>query len=318
MHSLLFIALLFCALQSISCTHSIRRTLFSGQFSIETMPPTVSPTIAPTIASSAAPTIAPTIAPTTAPTFATSISPTVAPSIMPTVAPSSSNVATIMTFASTQTLVNCTDFYGNVEAEYTFKETVVDATMVGGVATITTDNVFITGTTTTSASRRVLVGTSVGNLIVNYNITLDVTTSSFATPQAAYSSISTTLVASVNSNQFTALLESNAASNSVPLFAYTTSTSITESPPLTIVVDTFAPTVAPTSGGGSSSSADNTLAIALGVTFGVLFIAVILFFFGRNIFFCLDAGEADLKKEIAREGHKSFDNPMFQGKDDYL
>lgn len=340
----LFIAVLLCTINAILCEHhhSVRRTLFSGTFSIETFAPTVSPTVAPTITPTFAPTFAPTIAPTVAPSSTTpTIAPTAAPTVRPTVTPGSptlaptatpttaapsfaptrspteATVATVMSFAAKQTLTGCNaaTFAASPTAQLTFRQTVADSTV-----SITADDVVITDISD-PAARRLRSLLAVGDdAIVNYNISLAVTGGSgYSSASDAYTAISSALVTSVNSGSFTTALVTNSAASTDNIFAATTANTITEYSFVTETVDTPVPTVAPTYAPTYKSKyrtskaldANVTLGAIIGTLLGILVLVIVAMYVMKPV-------PEDLKSEIAQEGQKQQAAVVFQEKDDRL
>lgn len=263
MQNYLFLALVLLASQSVAASHSMRRTLFSGDFSMESA----------------------------APTFA------------PTVAPSSVGVATIMTFSTTQELVNCdaTTFAASSTSQNVFKTTVAET------VSVTADDVTITSIEAYTAPLRRRLTTDT-NTTIAYNITLDVTQSSYSSSTAAYTAISTTLVSAVNDGSFATTLQANGAASSDPTqFSSTTSGSIAVSQPDTTTVD-LSPTAAPTNA-PSSSSKKAPVGMIVGIVIGVLALCVLAYFFGAQALAaigCIDS-DGDLKMSIAGKGSASND-----------
>jgi hypothetical protein len=202
-----------CSCQHFSMSSSLDHSFSLSQF-LNTDSPTVTPTVAPTI-----PITAPTVAPTTV------------------------FVKTIMTYASQQSLQNCSysQFVNSDTSQLVFRRAVASSTV-----SITVDDVTITSIADDSVGLRRLTGSgSEPSVAVEYNITLDVTGSSeYSSATAAFALISTKLAENVGNGQFSANLVTAATAAGDAAMKFTSSSSINIFQPAAVTVD-LTPTAAP-------------------------------------------------------------------------
>lgn len=165
-------------------------------------PPTIRPTISPTPSPTKSPSTKPSFLPFSLPTKSPTIKPSVSPFSLPSKSPTSSPLSSLVPIISFDTKISFTN-YNSPELDIQNQNAIIVAT--SNSMNISISFIKYIGAILQSRRRLMFFRIQGYNLVVSLQITIPVT-GSFS-PQALYSSLTTKMVASVSSGNFTQFLK---------------------------------------------------------------------------------------------------------------
>lgn len=222
-------------------------------------------------------------------------------------------------FTTTQILsgISLTDYMANLAANNDAMIYSIAASMTG----VQTSQIILTdiieSTQLSNANNRRVLADGDATSVV-YTVTYDYSSMGYATADAAYTALSTSLNTAITNGGFTTTLQNYATANNVQDMMTVTSNTATISPAVSVtsMSPTFAPTLAPQDSNSNNNNDDNKLtdfqtgwlvaAVVIGsAIFCILFGGSYYYTHSKRNSVALDAVEMRLAAERAHEGQHS-------------
>eukprot|EP01035_Chromulina_nebulosa_P017910 gene17910-23530_t len=254
--------------------------------SVPTSTPTATPSSRPTATPTATPSSRPTSTPTSAPslTSSPSLNPTLSPSNAPsvTILPTSSpTISPILVFNATQIIYGCSyaDFESSENYPLAF-DLAVSETMTGiyqyDVNVVSSSNISYSAIST----RRNLQ--SIDSISINFTVQANYIDLGFSTSVEAYYSLSTQLINSVNSGNFTIYLNEAAVLYDAYGLEFATAGKVSTSEWITPQSISTQPSIQPTSSPNSVNDARIIVGVVLGLVAAVLVFGTVINIYLKN------------------------------------